>query len=201
MLFILTGQVQTGKTRWLSKLVMRLDEEGIPCYGVLTPGKWKRDGVSFEKLGIEARLLPQNQIIPFAQRADLVLSDEQISEQSRALGLRWHIFEDALTAMNDHFKSLRGKAINLEATRESPCKGLLIVDELGKLELGDEPGGLTEALRLLDQGPTDLYAHTLIVVRSSLYAQAEARFGASWANVQALQPSESATETLVSMLQ
>lgn len=217
MLFILTGEVQTGKTRWLSELTLRLSEENIPCYGVLTPGTWKREDTSFEKLGIEAVLLPQNQVIPFAKRGDLVLPEEHISKQSSSLGLHWCIFEGALQEVNEHFSKLHSKVCTSSATGEgqteltqdktlvseaggSHKKGLLIVDELGKLEFEIEQGGLTGAFDLLDEGATELYDHALIVVRSSLYAQAEARFKGSWARVQALYPTESAAQGLLNVL-
>ena len=40
MLFLLTGEVQIGKTRWLEGLVADLAERGVPCAGVLAPGQW-----------------------------------------------------------------------------------------------------------------------------------------------------------------
>ena len=41
MLFILTGDVQTGKTRWLESLIDSLNENGISAQGVLAPGVWR----------------------------------------------------------------------------------------------------------------------------------------------------------------
>lgn len=40
MLFLLTGEVQIGKTRWLEKLVADRVERDVPCAGVLAPGQW-----------------------------------------------------------------------------------------------------------------------------------------------------------------
>lgn len=200
MLFVLTGQVQTGKTRWLRNLVLCLNTVDFTSYGLLTPGIWRRTDTSFEKLGIEAVLLPQSQTIPFAQRVDLVLPEEQISKKSRALGLHWRIYEEALRQINDHFCALEKESFDAGAATEPRKKGLLLVDELGRLELEGEPGGLTAALNLLDRGPSTLYEHALIVVRSSLYAQAEARFSESWRGVQALYPTEAATNALLSVL-
>ena len=43
MLFILTGDVRTGKTTWLEARVRELEAAGVPVRGVLAPGVW-RDG-------------------------------------------------------------------------------------------------------------------------------------------------------------
>ena len=73
MLFILTGDVQSGKTRWLERLVAELAADGVESRGVLAPGVWRlrADGDdggprplgsgegAYEKLGIDNVLLPQ----------------------------------------------------------------------------------------------------------------------------------------------
>ena len=41
MLYILTGEIQTGKTRWLQALIDKLAEKGVPLEGVLAPGVWR----------------------------------------------------------------------------------------------------------------------------------------------------------------
>ena len=64
MLFLLTGEVQIGKTRWLESLVTELADCGVSCVGVLAPGQWvpaegeHADANGFEKLGIDNVLLP-----------------------------------------------------------------------------------------------------------------------------------------------
>lgn len=40
MLFVLTGDVQIGKTRWLERLVSDLEERRVISYGVIAPGIW-----------------------------------------------------------------------------------------------------------------------------------------------------------------
>ena len=42
MLFVLTGGIQTGKTRWLGRLVEALGAEGVRCAGVMAPGVWRK---------------------------------------------------------------------------------------------------------------------------------------------------------------
>ena len=77
MLFLLTGEVQIGKTRWLESLVAELGAFGVPCAGVLAPGQWvpstgpHADANGFEKLGIDNVLLPGGERVPFARRGDL----------------------------------------------------------------------------------------------------------------------------------
>ena len=50
MLYLLTGQVQTGKTRWLQGLVSAYEARGVVVGGVLAPGVWcevtARDGAT-----------------------------------------------------------------------------------------------------------------------------------------------------------
>ena len=41
MLFVLTGDIQTGKTRWLQALVDELSQRGVSVCGVLAPGVWR----------------------------------------------------------------------------------------------------------------------------------------------------------------
>ena len=41
MLFLLTGNIQTGKTRWLMRTLSALEERGVALYGALTPGVWR----------------------------------------------------------------------------------------------------------------------------------------------------------------
>ena len=72
MLFLLTGDVQIGKTRWLEDLCASLQAAGTCVAGVVAPGQWVPrpegqpggkhgfDGAGrFEKLGIDNVLLPQ----------------------------------------------------------------------------------------------------------------------------------------------
>ena len=62
MLFILTGDIRTGKTTWLEARVQELAAAGVSVQGVLAPGVW-RDG---EKVGIENVLLPSRKRVLLA---------------------------------------------------------------------------------------------------------------------------------------
>lgn len=104
MLFLLTGEVQIGKTRWLESLVTELADCGVSCVGVLAPGQWvpsegeHADANGFEKLGIDNVLLPGGERIPFARRGDLARADGTFNEESQAAKaeLAWHIDDAAI---------------------------------------------------------------------------------------------------------
>lgn len=203
MLFLLTGNIQTGKSRWLMRTISALEERGVAVSGVLTPGVWRhrcpqemaRAGASdgkgeFEKLGIDAILLPQRERLSFARPAPWFAppaegggaeerqacnapGEGQGVNQSRKAQLGWDISEDALAAINAHFDALRERAAS-EAMR-----GLVVIDELGRLELCGN-GGLTSALRMVDEGPTEAFPHILAVVREELIDLAHQRFSEAW---------------------
>ena len=237
MLFILTGGVQTGKTRWLERLVAAMAEQGVPCCGVLAPGVWRvadaatetaLDGGApeREKIGIDNVLLPGGDRVRFAMRRDSldrshsgalragVAGDagavgaaglSKATTQSDKASLGWAIFDDALACVNAHFESLASESELIgSAPSESaaPC-GLLVVDELGRLELqGGRGGGLEAALRLLDKGPTPRFPHALVVVRDWLVGEAERRFEPVWGAPRVIVPDKAgraAVETAFSM--
>lgn len=122
MLFILTGDVQSGKTRWLERLVAELAADGVESRGVLAPGVWRlrADGDdggprplgsgegAYEKLGIDNVLLPQGERLRFARRRDLAERDGQLNpaSQSTAAQLAWEIPGESLARVNAHFEML-----------------------------------------------------------------------------------------------
>ena len=121
MLFLLTGDVQIGKTRWLEKLCGDLAAAGVCVAGVIAPGQWVpraegqpggRHGFDgegrFEKLGIDNVLLPQGERIVFARRRDLAEGDQPFAqgEQAKAAQLAWAISDEAIAQVNDHFAML-----------------------------------------------------------------------------------------------
>ncbi|MDR1422787.1 MAG: hypothetical protein LBI64_08010 [Coriobacteriales bacterium] len=237
MLFILTGDIQIGKTRWLTILCEELMGRGIICRGVLSPGIWRRhfanddangmeartaddSAPTFEKLGIETVLLPSGERFPFALRRDLAESapvgttiavgaPEQAATTGQAdrAQLGWAIRDEAIMAVNAHFDKLAthmpGRAgmgiqssndgdarhdIGIQADDDTQARpGLLVVDELGRLELLHE-GGFTSAVRLLDGGPSPACSHALIVVRDQLASLALARFAPVWSDISIISP-------------
>ncbi len=202
MLFLLTGEVQIGKTRWLEKLVADLAERGVLCAGVLAPGQWvasageRADGNGYEKLGIDNVLLPDGERVPFARRGDLARADGTFDKDSQAARaeLAWHISDAAIERVNAHFEKLRFPA-RAEADAESEVPppprqpGLLVVDELGRLEIW-RGGGLTEAVALLREGPTTAFSHALVVVRDYLADDAEALLAGAWPDRIRIAPDE-----------
>lgn len=192
MLFVLTGNVQTGKTRWLETLVSDLLRAGVQPCGVLAPGVWidRRDDLAsyphadangFEKLGIDNVLLPEGERIAFARRTDLAENEGTYdpNSQSGKAKLGWHISDDALERVNGHFASLR------MASGESTLR-FLVIDELGRLEL-ERGEGLTETIAILEDGPAPTMPHALVVVREMLLPYMEGRFE-RWGETVHVQP-------------
>lgn len=203
MLFLLTGDVQIGKTRWLEAVAKELAAQGVAVEGVLAPGVWRRnqsgevvdgsasaDADALEKLGIDNILLPGGERVSFARRRDLALAEGTFCEKSQSARakLAWEISDDALAQVNAHFDRLK-------AADPPHSPGLLVVDELGQLELL-RGGGLTSAMDVLSQGPSARSAHALVVVRAWLLEAAAERFGDVWGGAKMLAPDGEARSTL-----
>lgn len=194
MLFLLTGDVQIGKTRWLLALVDELGDWGITAVGVLAPGTWieYRDdgepgGVRYEKTGIDNLLLPQRESVPFARRSDLAIDEGRFDAGSQAAraNLAWAIDDSAIRRVNEHFSHL-GEVAQIEA----PSPSLLVVDEFGQLELCRNEG-LTQAVSLVDRGATPKVPHAIIIVRRQLLDTAKERFAAApWGGMRAIAPDD-----------
>ena len=212
--------MQIGKTRWLESLVTELADYGVSCVGVLAPGQWvpsegeHADANGFEKLGIDNVLLPSGERIPFARRGDLARADGTFNEESQAAKaeLVWHIDDAAIDRVNAHFDELAVRASvavptdakshsgrsaeGAESKDPSRAPGLLIVDELGRLEIW-RGGGLTSAMALLAQGPTAAFPHALVVVRDYLLDDAEALLAEAWPDRRRIKPNDAAREAIL----
>ena len=203
MLFLLTGDVQIGKTRWLENLCAGLQAAGTCVAGVVAPGQWVPrpegqpggkhgfDGAGrFEKLGIDNVLLPQGERIEFARRRDLAAKSKAFTEgtQAKAAKLGWAISDTAIAQVNAHFATLAKQAAN--ETRLAP-HAMLVVDELGRLELLHSCG-LTNALAILDAGPTPQFPHVIAVVRETLLDEARRRFEPRWGKATVIGPDDAA---------
>ncbi len=256
MLFLLTGDVQIGKTRWLEKLCGDLAAAGVCVAGVIAPGQWVpraeeqpggRHGFDgegrFEKLGIDNVLLPQGERIVFARRRDLAEGDQPFAqgEQAKAAQLAWAISDEAIAQVNNHFTMLaamgqrdcpfvplpggdaNGRATTGGASADGDSAGghptaggaltgavsaseklapaiatgsFLVVDELGRLELL-RGCGLTNAVALLDAGPTPTFPHALAVVRETLLDQAINRFAPAWGKPHPIAPGDEARQLIL----
>ena len=133
VLYLLTGEIQTGKTRWLESLVDALTADGTPVFGVLAPGVWREvgpeegrdgfthddpDGIRREKTGIDNLLLPERRTVPFARRTDLVEPHGKSTEVAEnntgartenamtAAPLAWAFSEKSIAEVNAHFDRL-----------------------------------------------------------------------------------------------
>lgn len=180
MLLILTGDIQIGKTHWLEARIHELTDNDRCVYGVLAPGQWHTtpDG-NYEKLGIDNVLLPGGSRVSFA----------------RACPSGWDFSPTAIKTVNEHFRTLSVAAGPVHGT----APGLLVVDELGYLELQNDEG-LTEALALLDRGPTQLWSTALVVVRDRLADQACARLSPVWNKPLLIRPDEAGVQALQAAL-
>ena len=208
MLFLLTGDVQIGKTRWLEDLCASLQAAGTCVAGVVAPGQWVPrpegqpggkhgfDGAGrFEKLGIDNVLLPQGEHIEFARRRDLAAGGKAFAEgtQAKAAKLGWAISDTAISQVNAHFAMLAEQAAN--ETELAP-HAMLVVDELGRLELL-RGCGLTNALAILDAGPTPQFPHAIAVVRETLLDEARKRFEPRWGKATVIGPNDAARKLVL----
>ncbi len=199
MLYILTGEIQTGKTRWLQALIDKLVQEGVPLEGVLAPGVWRPNPAKpngFEKLGIDNVMLPGGEVVPFACRRDLAsgeTSKMELQGMPADMKLAWAFSDEAVERVNAHFAEL--------AAGEAPARpGLLVVDELGRLELERGGLGLTGAVDLVAQGPRPGWPHALIVVRDWLVPRARMVFGPAWNNeIREVGPAQKTVEELLGL--
>ena len=226
MLFLLTGDVQIGKTRWLEDLCTSLQAAGTCVAGVVAPGQWvprpegqpggkhSFDGAGrFEKLGIDNVLLPQGERIGFARRRDLATEGKAFAEgaQAKAAKLGWAISDDAIAQVNAHFAALAKQAgitpaddgaddpAAAQAAADEPQlapHAMLVVDELGRLELL-RGCGLTNALTILDAGPTPQFPHAIAVVRETLLNDARRRFEPRWGKATAIGPDDASRELVL----
>ena len=220
MLYILTGDIQTGKTRWLQGLIEELEARDVIPYGVIAPGRWieHRDGgsVAFAKTGIDNELLPSHELIAFARRSSDVSDDEaqRTCSQARNAQLSWAIDDGALNRVDEHLARVARMtapspdgevaAERISSVEGNPTadvraqqKGILVIDELGRLELLHGKG-LANALALVERGATPALPHALIIVREQLLDQARARFAdAPWEGTRAIFPTRDAREELL----
>ena len=168
MLFILTGDIRTGKTTWLEARVRELEAVGVPVRGVLAPGVWRKG----EKVEIENVLLPSREHVLLATPAG----------NGCSTGLGWDFDATVLARVNAHL-------VELAAASGDARPGLLVIDEVGPLELR-RGGGLTAALALLDAGPKPAWPHALVVVRAALAEEVAARLRLAWGPAKLIRASE-----------
>ena len=137
MLFLLTGDVQIGKTRWLERLASELYAEGCEVAGVVAPACGARRGRAGSRSSASTTCCCRTASASRSRggatsRAPRGLLDPE--SQSEAAQLAWHISDDALARVNAHFGLIaEGMCGGAEEGEARPR--LLVVDELGRLEL------------------------------------------------------------------
>ena len=103
--------------------------------------------------------------------------------------LGWEISDEAISQVNAHFDLIAS------SIHHNGRQSLLVVDELGRLELMRNQG-LTSALALLDEGPNSTFPHALIVVRDVLVDLARERFAPAWGDPALIGPTQDAEEAI-----
>jgi nucleoside-triphosphatase THEP1 len=145
-LALLTGGRGAGKSRWCEALARAARDAGLAVAGLVSPPVL----AGSEKTGIDLLDVASGERRRLAERARADLPGTE--------GLGWRFDPEALSF---------GNAL---LSRVDTCD-LLLVDELGPLELG-RGSGLTAAFALLD---SRRYRLAVVVVRPALVAAAEAR--------------------------
>lgn len=146
-LALLTGGRGAGKTRWCEALAGAAPGAGLSVAGLLSPAVL----VGGEKRAIDLLDLASGDRRPLAERAR--------PDRPGTAGLGWRFDPEALAAGNAALERIEA------------CD-LLLVDELGPLELG-RGSGFTAAFGLLD---ARRYGLAIVVVRPGLVAAAEVRW-------------------------
>lgn len=146
-LALLTGGRGAGKTRWCEAVARAARGAGLAVRGVLSPAVLA-DG---EKRAIG--------LLDLASGERRTLADRARPDLPGTEGLGWRFDHEALAAGNAALE------------RVGACD-LLLVDELGPLELG-RGSGFTAAFGLLD---ARRYGLAIVVVRPVLVAAAKARW-------------------------
>ena len=202
MLTLLTGDIQTGKTRWLQARVAELTASGTEVWGVLAPGVWVPREASkarvpgsgegdFEKLGIEMVCYPAGKRLTFARRADLADGSVEAMGDARMRSM-WRFSPEAIQAANGLFADMRARR-----DEEPPAGGrVAVIDEIGRLELAGR--GMTQAVAFLDDGPSRAFPQVIAVVRTELLEAAAARFAPAWGDELQVLHASAADETTAS---
>lgn len=150
-ILLVTGAIGSGKTTYCRAQIDAARRAGLDVAGVLSPARFAQ-GV---KVGIDVLDLRSGELRELAHLRTM----ETASGVTGVVTQRWRFDAAALAWANQ---------VLVTAT---PCD-LLVVDELGPLELEQERGW-TAALATIDARAFD---DALLVVRSSLLAQALARW-------------------------
>jgi hypothetical protein len=126
----------------------------------------------------------------------------QAEWQSVKAELGWVIPDKAIDAVNRHFNAIGASCTDRkthDASDASRANGLLIVDELGRLELC-KGTGFVSATQLLKRGPTSLYSHALVVARTGLAQLAGEQLSPCWEKTIMISPDNDTQKMLTSLM-
>ena len=203
MLYLLTGDIQTGKTRWLEARLAEAEAAGVEVHGVLSPGVWvPREDGGFEKTGIDLVFYPSHERVRFADRLspdDVAEEDEDGYDEPEVIGgiekltgaplegeapmphpvhadggiLGWKFYSYWFGQVNALFADLRK-----DREPAGTEKRLVVIDEIGRLELAGK--GFSEALDFLRDGENPAWPNVVAIVRSELLGRLRAILDPIW---------------------
>lgn len=229
MLFVLTGDIQTGKTRWLQSLAADLAAAGVACCGVLAPGVWRerseeelaaacasggsRDavpaasscGASVSSVDYDPpvrfeKLGIDNVLLPSGERVPFARRrDLALAEGSFVKGSQSARAKLGWEISESAIARVNAHFAVLGEAASGSSPALLIVDELGPLELL-RGGGLVEALALLDAGPSERFPNALVIIRESLLDVARERFEGAWGALRPIAPGDEARSAIEGLI-
>ena len=171
-IILLTGEMQSGKTKLCLDLFQLAQDANIRVGGVISPAVFKGD----KKTAID--------VIDLKSGIRKRLAELRTSHQSDLETQRWSFFPEVVNWGNE----VLGEAV--------PCD-LLIVDELGPLEFNRNEGWVN-GFSALDSGE---YRSALVVIRPSLVEDASKRWNISRViNIDEVDPDLKASENLLKFL-
>lgn len=130
MHFILTGEIDSGKSAFVGKLVRRLAHDGYAVSGWTTPAHMEQGS----KIGHDFVAISQSESKP-----PIIFTRPDPFEQS----FPWRRF---------HFNKLAFS----QSQEIKPCSDLFVMDEIGPLELEEEMGFAPAARHALETAPHTL---------------------------------------------
>ena len=176
-LYVMTGQIQTGKTTWLKAFLNKASDENMRIDGLITPAIFENG----QKTGIEAYLLPEKEKFLLAKKRFIDSeiahkNDQAVCEKDKKLG--YEFSGQSIERINAHLHYCVG-AQNL------------VIDEIGPLEMM-QGKGYTEALKLLDESAV---TNAIVVIRPSLLNAAAKR----WGEFEILTPKSSIDDLMIQL--
>ncbi len=148
-LFIVSGDLESGKTRFIQNLAHAMQAHGWDVAGVVSPAVFQDDA----KVAIDALDLRSGKR---CRLAELIQAGSQLQGPATK---RWQFSKETLNWCNSTLRSA------------TPCD-LLVIDELGPLEF-EGGAGMLDAIEAIEGGN---YLAALVVVRSILLEHARRRW-------------------------